>query len=108
MSILHNARRDINAKELQRRYPNLYVPSDFFLAKSTWMDTFPMHSPFELGKACPVQIMRKGVHKIEIPDPDGFADKFANVPDLWEPVDASYTFKAKVWLDFGLLIYATF
>lgn len=83
-------------KELQRRYPNLYIPSDFFLAKSTWMDTFPLHSPFEVGHPCPVHIMRKGVHRIEVVDTQALENKFKDVPDILEPADASFTFKAKV------------
>ncbi|CAL8126672.1 unnamed protein product [Orchesella dallaii] len=90
--------KELGVKEMQRRYPNLYVPSDFFLSRSTWMDTFPLHKSFELGHSCPVQIMRKGVQKIEIPDPEGVSDRFNNVPDVLEPADASYTFKAKVMI----------
>lgn len=61
------------------------------------MDTFPLDSPFELGHPCPVQIMRKGVQRIEIPNPEGVENWLQEVPDILEPADASYIFKAKVF-----------
>lgn len=60
------------------------------------MDTFPLDQPFELGHACPVQIMRKSVQKINIPNPEYLEERFGSIPDILEPADASYTFKAKV------------
>lgn len=64
------------------------------------MDTFPLDSPFELGHPCPVQIMRKGVQRIEIPNPDEVENWLQEVPDILEPADASYIFKSKVFYSY--------
>lgn len=34
---------------VRARYPNLYVPSDFFQCNFRWLDVFPMHQPMKLG-----------------------------------------------------------
>lgn len=44
--------------------------------------------------------MRKGVQRIEIPNPDEVENWLQEVPDILEPADASYIFKSKVFYSY--------
>ncbi|KAG8435272.1 hypothetical protein GDO86_013284 [Hymenochirus boettgeri] len=69
--------------ELRRRYPNLYIPSDFFDAQFTWVDAFPISSSFQLGNYSNFYVMHKEVDPLE---------KNTAVVD---PPDADHTYSAK-------------
>ncbi|XP_018897471.2 cell division cycle and apoptosis regulator protein 1 [Bemisia tabaci] len=78
--------QDVDVMELHRRYPNMYIPSDFYLGEYRWVDQFPPLSPFELDHPCNFHIMKKDVspvHKIDA---------------VLEPPDLDYLYCAKVML----------
>ena len=83
-------RRETGVITLKSRYSNMYIPSDFFNASFPWVDAFPPHRPFPLGRPCNFQVMHKEVEPI-VP----------NVAVL-EPSDADHLFSAKA-RDFGVL-----
>lgn len=70
--------------EVRRRYPSLYIPSDFFLTHIRWVDSFPSNKPFTLNKPCLFHIMNKDV------------DPLVENDAILEPSDADYLFSAKV------------
>lgn len=76
-------RPEANVVALRSRYSNMYIPSDFFNASFPWVDAFPPHRPFPLGRPCNFQVMHKEVEPI-VP----------NVAVL-EPSDADHLFSAK-------------
>lgn len=51
--------------ELRKRYSNLYVPSDVFLAKPLWSETFPAHRSFQFPRSVSFHIMSKEVDSIQ-------------------------------------------
>ncbi|CAG0889508.1 unnamed protein product [Darwinula stevensoni] len=80
--------KECGVMELKRRYTNLYIPSDFFQGKLSWLSTFPTKSPFPLGVSrVPFFILNKQcVQPI-----------YANDEKLFPP-DADYSYSAKVML----------
>jgi hypothetical protein len=64
----------------------MYIPSDFFNAKTIWTDVFPLYRPFELGHACQFHIMDKSA---DAPPSD-------EVASVLDPPDADYRYSAKV------------
>ncbi len=77
---------------IRARYSNLYIPSDFFNARTVWTDVFPLHRPFELGHACQFHVMDKSAAA----PPSNDADE--TVPVLG-PSDVDYRYSAKVFID---------
>ncbi|XP_019756359.1 cell division cycle and apoptosis regulator protein 1 [Dendroctonus ponderosae] len=77
---------DADLLELKKRYPNLYIPSDFFNTYIRWVDAFPADKPYALNRPCSFHIMYKEL------DPIGENDA------VLEPADADYRFSAKVML----------
>lgn len=73
--------------EVKRRYPNLYIPSDFTFHENKWMNVFPMHKPFSIQKPCSFHIM-KDVNPVD--------ETIAEC--VLDPSDADYTWSAKVML----------
>ena len=45
--------------ELKKRYNNMYVPSDFFMADHSWMTSFPVHDGFKIQYASTFHIFNK-------------------------------------------------
>lgn len=89
-ALLHNVDLEstsASATELKRRYPNLYIPSDFFHANILWSSAFPPLNPLDLSLAhcayavCPREKRLPG----------------ARAPAR-EPFDTSYKYVAKVVL----------
>ncbi|KAL1492187.1 hypothetical protein ABEB36_012671 [Hypothenemus hampei] len=72
--------------EVKKRYPNLYIPSDFFITNIRWVDTFPADKPYALNRPCSFHIMYKELESI------------AENEAILEPPDADYKFSAKVML----------
>ncbi|XP_065200326.1 cell division cycle and apoptosis regulator protein 1-like [Planococcus citri] len=71
---------------LKKRYPALYIPSDFFTSNFSWTETFPLYKPFTLDKPCTFHVMHK--------DCDPLVENNANL----EPADLNYLFSVKVLL----------
>ncbi|BES94462.1 DBC1 [Nesidiocoris tenuis] len=71
---------------LTKRYPNLYVPSDFFLGQSKWLSSFPVQAPLSLSFPCNFHVFHKDV------DPPRQNDA------VLEPPDMDYLYVAKVML----------
>lgn len=94
---------DLSVLDLKKRYQRLYVPSDFFLARACWLESFPVDKPLNLTKTSPIIVFRKV--EPEVGDIDlGFIEydlatqkkstkKIEFVP---EPEDARRLFSAKV------------
>uniref|UniRef100_T1HC97 SAP domain-containing protein n=1 Tax=Rhodnius prolixus TaxID=13249 RepID=T1HC97_RHOPR len=80
------ASREADVIELRKRYSNLYIPSDFFLSKLCWTDTFPITKPLSLDLPCNFHVMHKDVDPLEEINAD------------YEPSDADYLYSAKVML----------
>ncbi|XP_063966780.1 cell division cycle and apoptosis regulator protein 1-like isoform X1 [Lytechinus pictus] len=72
--------------ELHKRYMNMYIPSDFFMANFAWQDVFPIHRPMNVAQPCSFHIMHK-----EAPPPQGAAT-------VIDPPDVNYSYSAKVML----------
>lgn len=73
--------------EIKRRYPNLYIPSDFTSQENKWMNVFPLHKPFSIQKPCSFHVMK---------DVDPVDPTVAEC--VLDPSDADYTWSAKVML----------
>lgn len=84
-------RKEANVLELKKRYSNLYVPSDVFLARPLWSDTFPAHRPFQFPRPVSFHIMNKEVEPVVENDA------------VYDPPDANHSFAAKVCLGIDLL-----
>ncbi|XP_070503451.1 cell division cycle and apoptosis regulator protein 1-like isoform X2 [Chironomus tepperi] len=78
---------NLDVFEVKRRYPNLYIPSDFTSHENKWMNVFPMHKPFSIQKPCSFHIMR---------DVTPIDESIAEC--VLDPSDADYTWSAKVML----------
>ncbi|XP_078499320.1 cell division cycle and apoptosis regulator protein 1 isoform X6 [Lissotriton helveticus] len=72
--------------ELRRRYQNLYIPSDFFATRFTWVDAFPILRPFQMGNYCNFYVMNREVDPLE-----------KNLAVLYPP-DVDHSYSAKVML----------
>ncbi|XP_078285210.1 cell division cycle and apoptosis regulator protein 1-like isoform X2 [Rhinoraja longicauda] len=72
--------------EVQRRYPCLNIPDTFFDGRLSWVNTFPLTEPFQLGQKSVFHVMEKGLEPTE--GQDGQMD----------PPDADSTYSAKVIL----------
>jgi hypothetical protein len=73
--------------ELKKRYSNMYVPSDYFMANHSWMKSFPIHDGFKIQYASTFHIFNKDL--VESPL---LSDA------VYDPSDANHTFSAKVML----------
>jgi hypothetical protein len=62
----------------------MYIPSDFFISSSVWLEAFPPDRPFSLQHPCTFHVMAK-----EVP---------SYLPNnaVLDPPDADYLFSAKV------------
>lgn len=69
---------------LKKRYPALYIPSDFFTSRIRWCETFPVTKPFTLNRPCSFHIMHKD------------CDSYKKNDAIIDPPDLDYTFSAKV------------
>ncbi|XP_014276938.1 cell division cycle and apoptosis regulator protein 1 isoform X3 [Halyomorpha halys] len=72
--------------EVKKRYPNMYIPSDFFLSIFQWTETFPIGKPISLDYPCTFHVMHKDVDNIDENNA------------VLEPPDADYLYCAKVML----------
>lgn len=79
-----SCRKEANVLELKKRYSNLYVPSDVFLARPLWSDTFPAHRPFQFPRPVSFHIMNKEV------------DPVVENDSIYDTPDANHSFAAKV------------
>ncbi|XP_018024334.1 cell division cycle and apoptosis regulator protein 1 [Hyalella azteca] len=77
---------EANILELRKRYSNLYIPSDVFVTRPLWSNTFPPHRPFPLPKPVGFHVMHKDVDSVLPNDA------------IYDPPDASHSFSAKVML----------
>uniref|UniRef100_A0A1S4M362 Ccar1, putative n=1 Tax=Ixodes scapularis TaxID=6945 RepID=A0A1S4M362_IXOSC len=73
---------EMGVVDLKKRYPNLYIPSDFFHANICWQRAFPLHRPFSLNHPC-------GFQAPPAPPPP---------PAVLNPPDLDFSFSAKVML----------
>jgi hypothetical protein len=78
---------DIDVLEARKRYPNLYVPSDFLFSDNKWTSTFQPQKPFSLNRPCTFHIMK------EVNPIDESVEK-----TVLDPPDADYSYSAKVML----------
>ena len=78
---------DSNVYDLKKRYSNMYVPSDFFMADHSWMRSFPVHDAFKIQYASTFHIFNK--EQVESPL---LSDA------VYDPMDADHRFNAKVML----------
>lgn len=78
--------KEANVLELKKRYSNLYVPSDVFLARPLWSDTFPAHLPFQFPRPVSFHIMNKEVEPVLENDA------------VYDAPDANHSYAAKVML----------
>ena len=82
--------RTVNCADLRGRYSRLYVPSDFITCEMSWLDSFSLEAPFQLGLN---QISFHPVHKdVDIP--------IGTYPpeDLVTPVDEDHRFVVRTLL----------
>jgi hypothetical protein len=75
----------LGVMDVKRRYPTLYVPSDFFFARIRWQESFPPTRPLNIFRSNPFHIIRKGSARNVYND------------DLYPP-DADFRYSAKVML----------
>merc|ERR1719266_1991241 len=73
--------------DLKKRYNNMYIPSDFFMADHSWMKSFPVHDGFKIQYASTFHVFSKD--QVESPF---LSDA------VYDPTDADHTFSAKVML----------
>jgi hypothetical protein len=73
--------------DLKKRYSNMYIPSDFFLADNAWMNTFPIHQPFKLQYPAAFHVF-----------PKDLVDGPAPMDAVYDPPDADHSFNVKVML----------
>ncbi|XP_042867874.1 cell division cycle and apoptosis regulator protein 1-like isoform X1 [Penaeus japonicus] len=78
--------KEANVLELKKRYSNLYIPSDVFLARPLWSDTFPAHRSFQFPRPVSFHIMNKEVEPVLENDA------------IYDAPDANHSFAAKVML----------
>lgn len=81
-----HSRKEANVLELKKRYSNLYIPSDVFLARPLWSDTFPAHRSFQFPRPVSFHIMNKEVEPVLENDA------------IYDAPDANHSFAAKVSL----------
>ncbi|XP_021950634.1 uncharacterized protein LOC110847903 isoform X2 [Folsomia candida] len=95
---------ELNSSDMKSRYKNLYVPSDFFLAKCSWMEAFPLEKPYQFShNSSLVHIMGRRVERLEMNfDNDSEAkkmqEKFNEIPNVLQAPDSSCTFSVKVMI----------
>ena len=77
-------RKEANVLDLRKRYPNLYVPSDMFLTRPLWSDTFPAHRSFQFPRPVSFHIMNKEVEPV------------LENSCVYDSADINHTFAAKV------------
>ncbi|XP_047502401.1 cell division cycle and apoptosis regulator protein 1-like [Penaeus chinensis] len=82
----YSSRKEANVLELKKRYSNLYIPSDVFLARPLWSDTFPAHRSFQFPRPVSFHIMNKEVEPVLENDA------------IYDAPDANHSFAAKVML----------
>lgn len=82
--------------DLKKRYPNMYIPSDFFHARLLWQNAFPLHRPFGLNHPCCFQVLPKGT--CPPPLPDTVSADTSPPPAVLDPPDVDFTYSAKVML----------
>jgi len=86
--------------DLKKRYQRLYIPSDFFLARACWLETFPLNNPLDLAKASPIVVFRKHAEQIDIGfidyEPNTLKKSVRKIELIPEPEDARRLFSAKV------------
>ncbi|CAH8639675.1 unnamed protein product [Heterobilharzia americana] len=73
--------------DLRHRYPRLNISADFYECTSSWVDSFPMHKPFELGSGTDYHVFHRDVDPPTQPD-----------SALLVPPDADYSYSARVML----------
>lgn len=76
-----------NVMDLNKRYKNIYIPSDFFQADHVWNEAFPLEAPFKITMPSSFTVMSKE-HVVPIE-----ANRFKV-----DPADADYSYVAKVML----------
>lgn len=90
--------RELGVVDLRKRYPNMYIPSDFFHAHICWQECFPLQRPFGLNYPCCFQVLPKDT----CPPPAsvlGTIQPVASLPPaVLDPTDVNFSFSAKVML----------
>ncbi|CAN7993366.1 unnamed protein product [Ixodes hexagonus] len=95
---------EVGVVDLKKRYPNLYIPSDFFHANICWQRAFPLHRPFSLNHPCGFQVLPKDMLP---PPPLEAVAALSNGPEapptplppaVLDPPDLDFSFSAKVML----------
>jgi len=77
---------EANTGDIKKRYSSLYIPSDVFMTRPLWSDTFPAHRPFQPPRPVPFHVMSKEVAPLS---PN---------PAVYDPPDVCHDFSAKVML----------
>ncbi|XP_049274247.1 cell division cycle and apoptosis regulator protein 1 isoform X2 [Rhipicephalus sanguineus] len=90
--------RELGVVDLRKRYPNMYIPSDFFHAYICWQECFPLHRPFGLNYPCCFQVLPKDT----CPPPPSLLTvtqlESSLPPAVLDPPDIDFSFSAKVML----------
>ncbi|XP_050051013.1 cell division cycle and apoptosis regulator protein 1-like isoform X1 [Dermacentor andersoni] len=90
--------RELGVVDLRKRYPNMYIPSDFFHAYICWQECFPLHRPFGLNYPCCFQVLPKDT----CPSPPSLLSathlESPLPPAVLDPSDIDFSFSAKVML----------
>ena len=73
--------------DLKKRYTNMYIPSDYFMADHSWMKSFPVHDGFKIQYASTFHVFNKD--QVESP---------ILTDAVFDPADADHSFSAKVML----------
>ncbi|XP_064458462.1 cell division cycle and apoptosis regulator protein 1-like isoform X2 [Ornithodoros turicata] len=79
--------KEVGVADLRKRYPNMYVPSDFFHANILWQEAFPLQRPLVLDHACRFHVLPK--------DSVGY---LGDNPAVLDPPDLDFSYSAKVML----------
>lgn len=74
-----------NLIDLKTQYPNLYIPSDFFTCKYSWLNSFRVDRPLKFANTCKFHVMRKECQSI-----------FKN-DAVFEPNDINHAWTVKVF-----------
>ncbi|XP_077505020.1 cell division cycle and apoptosis regulator protein 1-like isoform X1 [Amblyomma americanum] len=90
--------RELGVVDLRKRYPNLYIPSDFFHAHICWQECFPLHRPFGLNYPCGFHVLPKDTCP-PLPSVVGSVQSDSTLlPAVLDPPDINFSFSAKVML----------
>ncbi|XP_077543341.1 cell division cycle and apoptosis regulator protein 1-like isoform X1 [Haemaphysalis longicornis] len=90
--------RELGVVDLRKRYPNMYIPSDFFHAHICWQECFPLQRPFGLNYPCCFQVLPKDTCPPAASVLGTIQPAASCPPAVLDPTDVNFSFSAKVML----------